>query len=237
MRFDTQNAGHFLVERLHQSGVVAEVVEDGSDIVLLELVSVHRVMLYLIDSSITPQEIRYILQTNTAKNIYSLYFFWCNLMLPPEQHYYVMDDWMKLLVHLHGNKLYGFNVMGRNADFFPAHFQGQGRRRYVHFGDPVDYEMLGCLDLQIGHTFWKIAGFMSSEQDKVRQRHYIKPTLESYFDLLQVPYNADLQTVKQAYRKLARLFHPDLNAHIDSSEQMKKINEAYERLMRYLQDD
>jgi hypothetical protein len=237
MRFDTQNAGHFLVEKLHQCGVVAEVVEDGSDIVLLELVSGHRVMLYLIDSSITPSEIRHNLQENTAKNIYTLYFFWCDLMLPPERQYYAMDDWMKLLVNLHGNKLYGFNVMGRNAEFFPVYFQGQGRRRYINFGDPIDYETLGCLDLRIGRTFWKIAGFMASEQDKVRKRHYLKPTLAPYFDLFGLPYTADVKAVKAAYRKFARLFHPDLNPHRDSSEQMQKINDAYERLMRHLKDD
>ena len=237
MRFDTQNAGHFLVEGLHRSGAVAKVIEDGSDIVLLELVSGHQVMLYLIDSSITPSEIRYNLQQNTTNNIYTLYFFWCDLMLPPEKQYYVMDDWMKLLVQLHGNKLYGFNVMGKNAEFFPVYFQGQGRRRYVNFGDAINYETLGCLDLRIGHTHWKIAGFMASEQDRTRKRTFFKPTLAPYFDLFGLPYTADINAVKNAYRRLARLFHPDLNPHQDTSEQMQKINDAYDRLIRFLKDD
>lgn len=236
MRFDTQNAGHFLVEQLYHSGVVAEVLIDGSDIVLLELIDGHQVMLYLIDSSITPAEIRYTLEGNTKNNIYTLYFFWCDLMLPPENQFYVIDDWMKLLVQLYGNKLYGFNVMGRNAFFFPVYFQGQGKRRYINFGDVIDYETLGCLDIQMGRTHWKIAEFHASEQDQARKRHFLKPTLAPYFDLLEVPYTADIHTIKQAYRRLARLFHPDLNPHYDTSEQMKQINDAYEQLLRFLKD-
>lgn len=237
MRFDTQNAGHFLVERLHRSGVVSRVLEDGSDIVLLELVSGHKIMLYLIDSSITSTEIRYNLQDNTHKNIYTLYFFWCDLMLPPENQFYVIDDWMKLLVQLHGNKLYGFNVMGRNAFFFPVYFQGQGKRRYINFGDDIDYETLGCLDLQMGHTLWKLGGFSASEQDNTRKRHYLHPTLVPYFDIFGLPHSADMIAVKIAYRRLARLFHPDLNPNRDTTEQMKKINHAYEQLSRFFKDD
>jgi hypothetical protein len=43
MRFDTQNAGHFLVDRLDNSGIVADILEDGSNIVLLELISDHKI--------------------------------------------------------------------------------------------------------------------------------------------------------------------------------------------------
>lgn len=234
MRFDTNNAGHFLVERLYHSGVVTEVLIDGSDIVLLQLISGHKVMLYLIDSSITPAEIRYNLQDNTAKDIYTLYFFWCDLMLPPENQYYVIDDWMRLLVQLHGSKLYGFNVMGKNAHFFPVYFQGQGKRRFINFGDDIDYETLGCLDMLIGRTVWKIAGFHASERDKTRKRNFLKPTLAPYFDVLGLSYSADADAVKIAYRRLARIFHPDLNPDRDTTEQMKTLNDAYEKLMQLL---
>ncbi len=237
MRFDTQNAGHFLVDRLYHSGVVADVLEDGSDIVLLELISGHKIMLYLIDSSITPMEIRYNLQDNTEKDIYTLYFFWCDLMLPPENQYYVIDDWMRLLVQLHGSKLYGFNVMGRNAHFFPVYFQGQGKRRYINFGDDIDYETLGCLDMRLGRTIWKLAGFLNSERDKTRKLNFLKPTLAPYFDIFELPYSADAHAVKHAYHRLARLFHPDLNPNLDTTEKMKIINDAYERLMGVLKGD
>lgn len=237
MRFDTQNAGHFLVDCLHNSGVVQKVLIDGSDIVLLQLISGHRIMLYLIDSSITSAEIRHNLQENTKNNIYTLYFFWCDLMLPPNQQYYIIDDWMRLLVQLHNSKLYGFNVMGKNAYFFPVYFQGPGKRRYINFGDDIDYETLGCLDMKLGQTNWKIAGFLNSEQDNQYRKNFLKPTLAPYFDLFELPYSADIHDVKTAYRRMARLFHPDLNPTRDTTEQMKKINDAYTHIIRLLKND
>ncbi|PAV30205.1 hypothetical protein CIL05_06990 [Virgibacillus profundi] len=38
-----------------------------------------------------------------------------------------------------------------------------------------------------------------------------------------------IKELKQAYRKLAKQFHPDLNEH-DTTEQMKQINKEYEYL-------
>ena len=237
MRFDTQNAGHSLVGHLLKSGVVSDVTEDGSDIVLLRLVSGQQLMVYLIDSSITSTEIRETLLENTKENIYTLYFFWCDLMLPQEKAYYVIDDWMKLLIQLHGNKLYGFNVMGRNAHFFPVYFQGQGSRRYINFGEDIDYRSLGCVDIQIGRLVWRMGGFSASERDKASKRVFHLSSLAPYFDVLGLPHTAELSAVKTAYRRLARLFHPDLNPRHDSNEQMKKINDAYDQLSRFLKDE
>ena len=236
MRFDTYNAGHFLVDQLQNSGTVTEILIDGSDIILLQLVSGHQMMLYLIDSSITPVEIRDNLQTNTSQGIYTLYFFWCDLMLPPHQQYYVIDDWMRLLVQLHGSKLYGFNVQGRDAHFFPVYFQGQGKRRFINFGDDIRYDTLGCLDMHIGATLWKVGGFLASERDTARKHRFLKPTLAPYFDVLGLSYSADITAVKQAYRRLARTLHPDLNPNQDTTEAMQTLNYAYQKLMQMLNE-
>ncbi|GCF10203.1 DnaJ domain-containing protein [Dictyobacter arantiisoli] len=49
---------------------------------------------------------------------------------------------------------------------------------------------------------------------------------ENYYAILGVPPNADLDTVKRAYRQLARRFHPDL-AGPEGALEMKQINRAY----------
>ncbi len=56
---------------------------------------------------------------------------------------------------------------------------------------------------------------------------------------LRIPYNSDLQTVKKAYRRLLKLYHPDL--WYDDKEKKEKykvklleINRAYQDLVRYL---
>jgi DnaJ-class molecular chaperone len=52
-----------------------------------------------------------------------------------------------------------------------------------------------------------------------------------YYEVLGVPKTATEDAIKQAYRKLARKYHPDLNPGDKSAEEkFKEINEAYEVL-------
>ena len=52
-----------------------------------------------------------------------------------------------------------------------------------------------------------------------------------YYDILGIDKNADDKTIKNAYRKLAKKYHPDLNAGSEeAAEKLKEVNEAYEVL-------
>src|SRR5207253_6272734 len=51
---------------------------------------------------------------------------------------------------------------------------------------------------------------------------------KDYYRILGVDRGADDKTLKSAYRKLARKYHPDVNKGQDAS--FKEINEAYEVL-------
>ncbi|MFZ2486504.1 MAG: DnaJ C-terminal domain-containing protein [Anaerolineae bacterium] len=51
---------------------------------------------------------------------------------------------------------------------------------------------------------------------------------KDYYAILGVPRNADEQTIKSAFRRLARVYHPDVNANkATATEKFKEINEAY----------
>jgi len=54
-------------------------------------------------------------------------------------------------------------------------------------------------------------------------------TPDNYYAVLGVPIDADSETLKHAYRQLARRFHPDL-AGDEGAIQMKRINRAYDVL-------
>jgi hypothetical protein len=58
---------------------------------------------------------------------------------------------------------------------------------------------------------------------------------EQYFKILGVDINASLDQVKKAYRKKARLYHPDLNKKKEAAELFIIINEAYEYLLDYIE--
>lgn len=54
---------------------------------------------------------------------------------------------------------------------------------------------------------------------------------KEYYDLLEIPQNADIDMIKKAYRKMAIKYHPDKNPNNKQAEEtFKKIGEAYEIL-------
>ena len=49
-----------------------------------------------------------------------------------------------------------------------------------------------------------------------------------YYEVLSVSRDADEETIKKAYKKLAKQYHPDLNPDSKTAEEkFKEINEAY----------
>ncbi|WP_320663554.1 molecular chaperone DnaJ [Prochlorococcus sp. MIT 1223] len=54
--------------------------------------------------------------------------------------------------------------------------------------------------------------------------------MADFYDLLGVGKNADQDTLKSAYRKMARQFHPDINKEPGAEDRFKEIGRAYEVL-------
>jgi molecular chaperone DnaJ len=53
---------------------------------------------------------------------------------------------------------------------------------------------------------------------------------QDLYDLLGVARDADADTIKKAYRRLARQLHPDVNPDLEAQEQFKQVSAAYEVL-------
>lgn len=54
--------------------------------------------------------------------------------------------------------------------------------------------------------------------------------MADYYETLGVSRDADKEDIKQAYRRLARKYHPDVNKEPGAEERFKEINRAYEVL-------
>jgi len=54
---------------------------------------------------------------------------------------------------------------------------------------------------------------------------------ESYNEILGVDRNANSEQIRSAYRKKAKLLHPDINKSSDANEKFIRLHEAYECLL------
>lgn len=67
----------------------------------------------------------------------------------------------------------------------------------------------------------------------------VDPELARYYANLEIPYGSDLATVREAWKRLMRKYHPDLHGSdaarlATATELVKGLNHAYEELARRL---
>lgn len=63
--------------------------------------------------------------------------------------------------------------------------------------------------------------------------------MEKYYKILEIHTNASEQDIKQAYRELVKVWHPDRFAHDSklqkrADEKLKEINDAYQKIVDHL---
>jgi hypothetical protein len=58
-------------------------------------------------------------------------------------------------------------------------------------------------------------------------------TLKENYNKLDLPVNSTVEEIKKAYRRKARLYHPDINPSPDAKDMFISITEAYEFLIAY----
>jgi DnaJ-domain-containing protein 1 len=73
-----------------------------------------------------------------------------------------------------------------------------------------------------------------------RTGHDVDPTLAGYYANLGVPYGSDLATVRRAWKRLVRKYHPDIHSEDPekrrvANELTQGLNRAYEELAKRLE--
>lgn len=246
MRYHTYGVGAALVFELEIAGAVKRILHDGRDIIHLELINNHSLMIHLIDSYIPVYEIRQTLERNTKGGHYTLFILWSDMLLPDHGAVIPLDDWHEVLLTLNGGKIYAYKMFMQRLYIFPVYFDPMPYRmtRRIRYGDPLEVGGLQTHTLETDAPgiagVWRIAGFEGDPNAYFRQRaeeigQPFESTLQEYYDLLGVEPGTSLVHIKLAYRALARQYHPDLSGQVDSTAKMQEINRAYAVIIKALE--
>ncbi|GAB4516158.1 MAG: hypothetical protein OHK0046_20980 [Anaerolineae bacterium] len=230
--YQTYNASGYLIDLLRAAGMIRVMHHDGGDIVLFETMAGDKISIHFIDSGIPLYEVRNILKGNEEQGIYTLFMLWVSMMLPHEGQRYLAEDWMEALYHLNNGLIYGYDIYDAEVYIFPVVFEGETRIRQVSYGTTIRARRLTTRKVKTGlpgfMDEWWVADF---EGTTAEHRQTLATTsLAVYYELLGVLPGDDLETIKQAYRVLARRYHPDTNPDADAHEMMQRVNEAYAKI-------
>lgn len=243
MRPETFYAGDYLIRQLKQSGSIRTMLHDGGDIVLFETPTDQRVSIHMIESGIPLYEIRKTVAANTEQGIHTLFLLWCSMMVPDDGRIYKMSDWMQAFIALNGDRVYAYDTFDSEVYLFSVYFhqQGSSNQYVVEYGTTVRAGRLNLTDTATALPdfagLWKVAMFKNTPYNAHDVMTGAVPLsgLEAAYALLGIEAGDDRETIKQAYRLLARRYHPDQSADPDAHHYMQRLNDAYQRVLAALE--
>lgn len=107
-----------------------------------------------------------------------------------------------------------------------------------------DFEQRGGFETlfdSISEGDWEqIGGGQSGQRTNAGHTGSGEKTIREYYANLEVPYGADLETVKESYRRLMRRYHPDRYANDSDMEELatelsQEITQAYHAVKSWLE--
>lgn len=240
IRYETHAASAYCVELLRYHQQIGRMLHNGIDIVLFETPAGAKVSLHFIASGLPLYEIRNTLTANAAQNIATQFWLWADMLLPYHGQTYRPDDWMEALHTLYGGAIYGYDVQDGAAQIFPVYFRGSGVIRQIEHGRDLPFAALTIrrvrTTLKDFVDTWLIAdyGGTTGAAHDPQQTATVAAALADSYRLLEIPASADREVVKQAYRRLARRYHPDLSADPAAHDRMTALTAAYDRVLAAL---
>jgi hypothetical protein len=245
MRFETHRASAYLVEKFKATGM--NILHDGGDIILVEQGG-EKISIHLIESYLPLYEIKTILGQQEKAGIFTLFVFLSDVMLPHDGQRYTPDDWMRAMLALYGEKIYGYELYGTQVFFYPAYFDMTGKmERRVRYGETIEFAFLQSAVIETAMPefsgVWHVANFTEqpsatwwgrAKEERETRSAPAPAKVTSFYAILGVKEGTDRAEIKRAYRLLARKYHPDLNDSPEATARMQEINEAYTWVMQQL---
>lgn len=195
------------------------------------------IMVYLLAGELSVGFIKKTLNTNTERDMHTLYIVALDL-ITEDGRTALMSDALRLLLLAYDRKIYVYRTDQSGVSIFPVHIELD---RHMSYGDPVNLADIGGDYATFNNKYIlgvrKIAGF---EPHHYQQAHthttpYREDPLKPFYDLLGLSIAADVDEVKRAYRRKARQHHPDTDKSPGATERMQAINEAYAKILERLE--
>jgi hypothetical protein len=254
MRINLNYVNAYLVNALISADAIVDVKANGLDIIHIELGSSEIVAIHLIERDIDLDYIKDTLAENAAKNYSTLFILWSAMLLPEHGDLYLPYDWMSALLALYGDKIYAYEVYGKQIYIFPVYFDNQavGIERDIRYGEKVNMGKLASDNIHMQSQYlrgtFRVADFEGGAPKTRQEAHQTQDDsyrysrmrsdrnpISVYYEVLGVSLTDDLDTIKKVYRQLAMLYHPDLNKSPEANERMQQINTAYAQIMEFLE--
>lgn len=207
------------------------------DVVFVKMHLGEQIIVYVLDTLPSVNQLVRMFDKNTYAGRHILAILTADL-LPVNSMPLPENATLRLLANVFDDKIYAGRVFGQQVHIFPVHVLDD---QTVRHGAPVDLSDLSCDYVLVENVYIQgvrgIANFEKTyyhhNETKVRRPVKLHP-LQQYFDVLEIPCEADEETVKRAYRKKAHENHPDRDPSPDATARMQRINEAYQAIMKQM---
>lgn len=213
-----------------------------------------RLHVYVCDRAPKSRAIRAILRQNTGGSIGSLFLI--NLALLPGDGYCgKLQDWQDDLRVMNLGAIYAYALRGEAAQLIHVTLDETTQRSHFavwHTKDfPVEAVAVRRREYQTNiRGSWYIGDIASprfkrrSSEERARQRFHYRTHGTQPLDMtpgeqinaaylaLEIEVGAGQEAVKEAFRKLARQYHPDVSEHEkgEAEKRFKEVQSAYARI-------
>ena len=213
-----------------------------------------RLYVYILDKEIKSRTIKGTLKQNTGASVGTLYIV--NLaLLPPDGVTTPLQDWQDDLRVMSNGAIYGYGIVDDELALVQVNLGETSHRSEFECWHTTDFplDVVAVRRREFTTNFkgtWYIADIASPQfkrrinQERATQRfHYrtkqthkvdIAPQdqLSAAYLALQIEVSAGQEAVKEAFRRMAREYHPDVTEHdkTEAEQRFKEIKQAYDTI-------
>lgn len=244
---------HAFANQLIQADHFVSVQVKDDRYILLRLHDNQLAVIYFVDGPLSNNAMKQALRDNTMRGIFSLFIVDAN-MLPPDGDITTVHPFIHALQTLFHGKVYAYRHAGSDVEVIPVQLRTEtSTTKRVVYEQTINLADLTCGHVETSYPiqgFWGTINFRATptyeapdpatfrqqrhqagQQQRRRSSTVSTMAAATYYEVLGVETNATEEQIREAYRRLARLHHPDLNDSPEATEQMKLLNVAYRALL------